>query len=389
MKTITDTLFSILRNALFDEVLAEETKVQASDNAEILFKISKKHDLAHLAAYAFEKNGIEIQDETLKNKFKRSHFVSVIRYERIVYDFNKIVEVLEEEKIDFVPLKGSVIRELYPEPWMRSSCDIDILVKEEDLDRAVNVLCEKASFSCDNKRDFHDVSLFSEGGTHLELHFNIMENMKQMDNVLSKVWQYAKPSAEGSSMYKLQTEFLIFHILAHMSYHVINGGSGIRSFVDLYLLEKKAEYDDEVLREICNEGGLSAFKTKSEQLSSVWMENKEHNDETKMYENFILGGGVYGSLEAASAIKHVTMGSKGKYIMSRVFQPYNILKEKYPVLRKHKWLTPAFQVRRWFSIMTSDKKKLAPEIFKAGSSVSKEKTAQNLAFLKSVGLDDK
>ncbi|MBO4954226.1 MAG: nucleotidyltransferase family protein, partial [Clostridia bacterium] len=36
--------------------------------------------------------------------------------------------------IDFMPLKGAVIRQYYPEPWMRTSCDIDIHVKKDRLE---------------------------------------------------------------------------------------------------------------------------------------------------------------------------------------------------------------------------------------------------------------
>ena len=272
---------------------------------------------------------------------------------------------------------------------MRSSCDIDILIKENDLDRAMKVLQEKYSYTSDNHRDFHDVSLHSAGGTHLELHFNIMENMKDVDTVLTRVWEYAKPSTEGSCMYELDPEFLIYHILAHMSYHVLNGGCGIRSFIDLYLLEKKVQYDENKLCDICREGGLLAFKTAAENLSLVWMENREHDAVTITFEKYILSGGTYGNQETASEIKHVSNGGKVKYILTRIFQPYGILKEKYPVLRKHKWLLPVCQVRRWIYILSSDRKKLAPGLFKAGGKLSKDQVAEKLDLLRDVGLDDK
>ena len=38
---------------------------------------------------------------------------------------------IKKVQIPFLPLKGSVIRQYYPEPWMRTSCDIDILVDFE------------------------------------------------------------------------------------------------------------------------------------------------------------------------------------------------------------------------------------------------------------------
>lgn len=388
MKT-TDILFSLLRSTLFNREIDKETQYAAIEKADIIYKAAKHHDVAHLLANAYEKCGFDSLNEDLKKQIKKKHFVSVVRYERIIHDYKEIKSAFEQEKIDFIPLKGSVIRDYYPEPWMRSSCDIDILIKENDLDRAMKVLQEKHSYTSDNHRDFHDVSLHSQGGTHLELHFNIMENMKDVDTVLSRVWEYAKPSRDGSCMYELSPEFLIYHILAHMSYHVLNGGCGVRSFVDLYLLEKKMQYDENKLCDICREGGLLSFKTAAEKLSSVWFDNKEHDDVTCVFERYILSGGTYGNQEAASEIKHMSNGGKGKYILTRIFQPYGILKEKYPVLRKHKWLLPVCQVRRWIYILSSDRKKLAPRLFKAGGKMSKDQVVEKLDLLKNVGLDNK
>jgi hypothetical protein len=49
------------------------------------------------------------------------------------HEFERICLVLEKAKIPHIPLKGSVLRKLYKEPWLRTSCDIDILVQEETL----------------------------------------------------------------------------------------------------------------------------------------------------------------------------------------------------------------------------------------------------------------
>ena len=36
-------------------------------------------------------------------------------------ELEEICEILKEENIDFIPLKGAFIRNYYPEPWMRTS----------------------------------------------------------------------------------------------------------------------------------------------------------------------------------------------------------------------------------------------------------------------------
>ena len=48
----------------------------------------------------------------------------------------EIRTVFEQQKIFFLPLKGAVIRDFNPEAWMRTRSDIDILIREEDYEKA-------------------------------------------------------------------------------------------------------------------------------------------------------------------------------------------------------------------------------------------------------------
>lgn len=97
-----------------------------------LYKLSKSHDLAHLVGDVLIKNDL-IGDGEIKAKFQKQIMLAVYRYEKINYELGRLRKVLNEAEIPFIPLKGSVIRQYYPEPWMRTSCDIDVLVHESDL----------------------------------------------------------------------------------------------------------------------------------------------------------------------------------------------------------------------------------------------------------------
>lgn len=58
----------------------------------------------------------------------------------------KICRALDDAGIDYIPLKGSVLCNLYPAPEMRTSSDIDVLVHEEDLERAVRTIESATDF---------------------------------------------------------------------------------------------------------------------------------------------------------------------------------------------------------------------------------------------------
>ena len=69
--------------------------------------------------------------------------MSVYRNEQIKYAFAQICDTFELSSIPYIPLKGSVIRPYYPKESMRTSCDIDILVKEENHEAAIDVLVQR------------------------------------------------------------------------------------------------------------------------------------------------------------------------------------------------------------------------------------------------------
>ena len=85
-----------------------------------LYKLSKAHDLAHLVGDALIKNDLIGNDE-IKEKYQKQVMIAIYRYEKINYELNRLRSALNEAQIPFIPLKGSVLRQYYPEPWMRTS----------------------------------------------------------------------------------------------------------------------------------------------------------------------------------------------------------------------------------------------------------------------------
>lgn len=380
-----DLLLSIIRAELG---MADDEKMpNVIDDITLnsLYTVGKRHDIAHIVALWLSKSNIQMP-EKVRALFRKELHLAIFRYERMNYDFRRICDAFECEKIPYIPLKGAVIRKYYPQPWIRTSCDIDILVKEEDLERAINVLSCKLSFKSNRKRDYHDVSMFSESNTHLELHFNIKENMKNVDGVLSDVWEYAELDGDVEYRYKLSNEFLLFHIISHMAYHIKCGGVGIRAFIDLYLLEKNITYDESELSRLCEKCSIETFRKNVEKLSGVWMEKREQDTVSAQLQDFVLNGGLYGDIQNAAAINQSKDGGRGKYLFSLIFQPYEVLKEKYPVLKKHKWLIFIYQVKRWFDIIGSNRRKNAVRYLKAGKDLTEKEVDNKIKLFKDLGI---
>lgn len=345
----TETLlFALLRAAVCGETITDEVKNACTEENLIqVCALAQKHDLAHLIGHAVGNLGLPESDILMK--LKQLAIQAVYRYVKQDCEFERICQMLEQAQIPFIPLKGAVIRKLYPEPWMRTSCDIDILIHESDLEKAIDLLTSVLQYSTDHKKNYHDVSLFSKQGVHLELHFSIQETMENIDRLLSRVWDYAYPITQCK--HALQNEFLAFHLIAHMSYHFTGGGCGIRPFLDIFLLRKQKKYDEFMLRGYLAQCGIEKFYDSALDLINVWFQGGTSTALTDRMEHYLLSGGTYGSQEQRIAVRQQRQGGRLGYLLSRVFMPYRVLKIRYRVLERYPILFPILQVYRWIELL--------------------------------------
>ena len=310
------------------------------------------------------------------------------RYEKINFELGRLLRTLDEAQVPFVPLKGAVLQQYYPEPWMRTSCDIDVLVHEEDLQRAVFYLTDNHGYSYTSQSS-HDVSIFSQNGTHIELHYDILgdNTIDSSETVLKKIWDVAVRSDNGKYQHELPDEMFYFYHIAHMAKHFVStGGCGIRPFLDIWILNHCVDFDREKRDKLLSDGGLNVFARRAELLSEVWFGNAEHTEITKQMEAYILRGGMYGTNANRIAVQQQKKGGKVKYALSKIFIPYNVIKFHYPILQKHRWLTPIMEVRRWGKLIFCGHLKRTVKELKYNSTISVDAAAETRALLKNVGL---
>ncbi len=339
---------SLLKRALTGAELPDGTTERLTEDAlQGILRLSVRYDLAHLVACALP----ELHGETAK-AFETAKLKAFMRCEQQDYEFRRLADALEQAKIPFLPLKGVEMRDFYPEPWMRTGCDVDVMLHEADIDRAVELLLP-ALQAKPHGRTPHDVSIQTVGGVHIELHYRGFEQNRggKAGEVLRDVWTHAH-SVSGGMRYALDGEaFYLYHI-AHMAKHFEVGGCGVRPFLDLWLLDRNLPTDTEKTKKLLSESGLLKFAETCGALARVWLEDEPHTELTVALERYILRGGMYGDIANMVAVQQTKNGGKWRYIRYRLFLPYDSIKNQYPVLKKHKWLTPVMQVRRWAKMVT-------------------------------------
>ena len=383
---------SVIERALFSLIRFEINKTDICDAVKnsitketlpLLYKISKIHDLAHLVGDALDQNGLLNANEDYKNKFLKDRNLALFRYEQMNYECEKICKTLEENKIKFTLLKGAVLKKLYPMPWLRTSSDIDILIDKSGIAKTQEVFTKilDCTFEkeCENTYSAH-----TKSGVHIEVHLDLSRDFKSgeiIDNIDKFLQDYS-----GNYCKVLQNEIFYVHLLAHMAKHIIHGGCGVRAFLDIWIFNSKVTLNREKLSNILNEYNLAKLEEACYNLSKVWFENALHNDLTKTLEEFILHGGVYGNIENQVAVNKAKTDGKSSGLAKKIFLPHEQLKFTYPVLQKHKWLTPLFEVVRWFRIVFKGRSKILAKELKANKKITKTQAEKTANLLKDLGL---
>ncbi len=325
----------------------------------------------------------------IRAAYDKQLLIAVTRYHRITTELKTISAALEAAKIDFIPLKGSVIREYYPDPKVRTSCDIDILVKREDLERADEALRNTLGLTR-HGRNAHDVSYYTKSGIHLELHFELIEsfNNKFVAKTLEDVWSYASPKAGYTHQCELTGGMYYFYHIAHMAKHFINGGLGIRQIMDIAVMKHTGFINVSDADALLEQGSLTKFSEACQCLCDAWFFDREHTELTARLESKLLGLSIYGTQQSYASMRGAKSGSKFKYILSRIFYSYEMLCNVYPSLEGHRWKTPFYQVKRWSNlIFKRGRMKNSINELRKLKKVSSDELTNNEMLIESLGLD--
>lgn len=290
-------------------------------------------------------------------------------------------------QIPFLPLKGSLLRPMYPKPEMRTMCDLDILLHQKDLERAGQWLKEQG-FEQEEGFD-HDVPYTKLPYLHVELHYRLFseETSKSLDRFFDGVWQQAFPVEEGSWEYRLPPEWFSAYLTAHFAKHVFGSGSGVRSVLDLWLFRQKVPMEEAKLFALLDQLHLSSFYRCMIQLGECWMEGIPCPAELKPVQDYLLQSGVYGTEEHRVLSQSAQAQSKGKHLLRRFFPPMSQMRYHFPVLQHWPVLLPFCYVGRWVRVLKKGTGKFQREV-EVLKGISSEEMEQNRRLMDQLGLTD-
>ena len=344
MRTPTqEALLSIIRFEIAGTPLPDGFAVPDMD---ALLELSERQDVTHLVCDALLRNGIPCGSKTLTDRF----YAAIWRVEQMDHEMKSMSDLFERHGIDFIPLKGSVLRGLYPERWMRTSSDIDLLLRKEQEKEAEELMVRELGYEYDTDHEYiHHGTLFSPvNHVHVEPHWVLFHDTHSRSScfeVFDRVWERAVPDPAGNGhRYMLSDADVYTYLVAHMEKHFHqSGGCSVKGLLDLWLMDRIPDADREGRDRMLRTVELTRFEDRIKDLIYCWMEGRPAENE--QLEQFILQGTLFGTARTNAEMQAARKGRLG-YMAGRIFLPLSQMKLLYPVLEKHPALLPVMWIRR-------------------------------------------
>ncbi len=385
MNRAVELMMSLIRSEVCGNCCTLPETISESDIA-ALYRLSKYHDLAHIVGTALKKQDLLKFDETAA-LFEKQILTALYRYDKSEDALSAIRKIFSNGSIRYIPLKGAVLRNFYPEPWQRTSCDIDILVQPESATAATDLIVR--NLNCQPPKEAsHDIQLLTQNGVHIELHFTLMEDeyINRKGMLLKQIWDFAFPSNDHQNELLLPDNMYYYYHLAHMAKHIEHGGCGVRPFLDLWILNHLVPHDERSRRKTLSDAGLDCFADAANRLSEYWFSDGSADELTSTLEKYILNAGVYGSVDNSTKILRMKQKSNFSYCISRLFMPYKPLTTIYPSLKKYPYLLPFYEAARWCKLFRKKVFKSVVDEVRLASSMSDKQIESTGELLDKLGL---
>ncbi len=334
----------------------EEPNVDGMD-LKAIHSLAKFHSLSAISYMAIEGTEAEKSaDSETVSAWKQEKEMAVRKNLLASAERKQIYAELEKMGCWYMPLKGSVLANIYPKVGMRQMADTDVLFDKNYRKDVKSLFLQRGYKNKVYGKTYDDVyqkNFYSNFEMHVDL-FGI----SSPDN-----WREYYSDTEKRLLVKngMEREFskedFYIYFLAHGSKHFSASGNGIRFLVDCYVYLKNTELNWNYVKTELEKLELLELETLANSLSHKLFETGEaltKEEETAFA--FCAGSGTYGTVKIRVSKELEKIESDGtngksakvKYIIRRIFPNQLWFEQNAPFFAKHKLLKPFFIIYRFF-----------------------------------------
>ncbi|MCM1315837.1 MAG: nucleotidyltransferase family protein [Alistipes senegalensis] len=330
-------------------------------NLDKLFQMCQYHSLTAIVCTALESAGI-YNKKFMEEKAKAIRKIILLDAER-----EQICEFLEQNNIWYVPLKGVILKNMYPEIGMRQMSDNDILF---DASHRIIVtdFMQKRGYHLKDDNGSHCDEWLKEPVYNFEMHLNLfVKSRKVFCNYYKNVRNRLIRTDGKKYAYRFSDEDFYIYMTAHTYKHYSGGGTGLRSLLDyyVYLKKKEALLDWKYITKELEKLDISEFEKELRiTAKNAFTTDSELTEKEREIVEFMLFSGTYGNVY--NTIKHkaelLNADSKSKYIFRRIFPNMRFYKQYFPTAARYPILIPFVWAYRLFNAVFKKRDNCLSEI---------------------------
>lgn len=259
----------------------------------------------------------------------------------------RLSELFSKSQIEHMILKGIEYQKYYPPSLIRKTSDIDFYITPEYSERAEQII-DSLGFEKISSGD--STSAFSKKPCyHIEVHKYFSFDNEAHTQVFNEI--LSNSINNGGYRKSLSNTGNLIYALLHLYKHISTSGAGARMFLDIYLIQKKADAYDSELSAIIKRLGLQKFYACVSNIAGFLFEGAELDEDLKNAVEFIFSSGTFGSQAFFRRLSVSRIeGSHRRKVFRHFSDEFGFstenIKRKYPTAKKHPVSIPYFQVHR-------------------------------------------
>lgn len=346
--SINDKMFALLRASLLSDESVEIT------DREGVFNEMKAQSVAALPGDWLKQHNVPDKEQWL-----RYCTVQQGNWLMKMLGQDQLLDLLEQNDVPCVIIKGSAAAMAYPNPTLRSMGDVDFLVKRKDFEKAADLL-EKNGYSLAHEKDEkgHHYS-YKKDNTSFELHKRL-GIIKESDDKLLSLFETGIDNREfreieGFRFPVLPADLNGLVLMFHINHH-LRSGLGLRQIIDwmMYINILPENIRQEKLFPILRDTGLEKLTLTVTVMCQKYLGLRKivEDDSNLPYDdlmNYIINKGNFGrkagekgkiesiSLEMSNPVRAFKRLQKGGLLQWKAAK-------KYKILRPFAWIYQANRI---------------------------------------------